>query len=263
MKDSEQIKKEVREKYGRIASGPSSSCGCGCQKPENDYSVVADDYSHLEGYNPDADLKLGCGIPTEYAMIEPGDTVVDLGSGAGNDCFVARALTGETGQVIGIDFTDEMVGKAQRNVTTLGYENVRFVKGEIEQIPLNDETADVVVSNCVMNLVPDKNKAFSETYRILKKGGHFSISDIVTHGDLPEGLKESAAMYAGCVAGAIDVDDYLEVIKNAGFKNISIQSQKTANVPESVMLEYISREELEDYKRSGRGIFSVTVYGEK
>lgn len=262
MKDTEQIKNEVRKKYGRIAA-ESSSCCCGNKQKEKDYSVVSEDYSNLEGYNPDADLKLGCGIPTEYANIKPGDTVVDLGSGAGNDCFVARSITGDRGKVIGIDFTDEMIEKAQRNVSVLGYNNVQFIRGEIENIPLEDETADVVVSNCVMNLVPDKNKAFRETYRILKKGGHFSISDIVTHGELPEGLRESAALYAGCVAGAIDLDDYLKIIKDAGFGQVIIQRQKTANVPEPVMLEYISREELEDYRKSGRGIFSVTVYAEK
>lgn len=262
MKNGEQLKNEVREKYGRIAK-ESSSCSCGCKQEEKDYSVVADDYSNLKGYNPDADLKLGCGIPTEYAMIKQGDTVVDLGSGAGNDCFVARAITGDQGRVIGIDFTDEMIAKAERNASVLGYNNVQFIKGEIEDIPLDDETADVVVSNCVMNLVPDKNKAFSETYRILKKGGHFSISDIVTNGELPEGLRESAAMYAGCVAGAIDLDDYLNIVKNAGFNQVSVQRQKSANVSESVMLEFITPQELEDYKNSGRGIFSVTVYAEK
>lgn len=201
-----------------------SCCGVGasCYEPGDtekmiEFSVFADDYSNLKGYNEAADLGLGCGLPTEFAKIQKGQTVVDLGSGAGNDCFVARAETGETGQVIGLDFTPEMIDKARTNAKKLGFSNVRFIYGDIEAIPLEDNVADVVVSNCVMNLVPSKEKAYAETYRILKPGGHFSISDIVIEGELPEELKKAAEMYAGCVSGAIQKDDYLSIITKSGF----------------------------------------------
>ncbi len=263
MKNNEQLKQEVKDKYSQIASKPTT-CGCCGTKNENPgISDQSDDYSHLEGYLPDADLNLGCGVPTEFAKISAGDTVVDLGSGAGNDCFVARALTGEEGHVIGVDFTESMVDKAKRNAAIMGYKNVEFVYGDIENIPVENDKADVVISNCVMNLVPDKEKAFAETYRILKAGGHFSISDIVIKGSLPEGLRESAALYAGCVSGAIEMDDYLAIIKKTGFKNVSVQRQKSTRVPEELMLEYIGKEEIDQYRKEGKGIFSITVYGEK
>ena len=263
MKNPDQLKTIVRERYGKIASQPASCGCCGTGTDKIEYSVLSDDYSHLKGYSPDADLKLGCGIPTEYAKIKQGDTVVDLGSGAGNDCFVARALTGESGKVIGIDFTTEMVKKAKMNASKLNFTNVEFIFGDIENIPLPENTADVVVSNCVMNLVPDKQKAFRETYRILKVGGHFSISDIVLEGELPEGLQEAAALYAGCVTGAMQKEEYLKVIGEAGFRNIMIQKIQRTNLPEEILLEYISKDEIDNYTSSGKGIFSVTIYAEK
>jgi arsenite methyltransferase len=265
MKNAEELKQIVREKYGAIAdkAQTTQSCGCGCSSKEEDFTVFADDYSKLEGYVKDADLNLGCGIPTAHAHISKGDTVVDLGSGAGNDCFVARALTGETGRVIGLDFTVKMVDKARKNAGKLGYTNVEFVQGEIENMPISDNTADVVLSNCVMNLVPNKEKAFRETYRIIKPGGHFSISDIVLKGDLPEGLRNDAAMYAGCVSGAIDINDYLSIIRAAGFKNVQVQREQENVLPADVYLQYFTPEEWENYKKTGSGIFSITVYGEK
>lgn len=267
MKTSEELKQIVKEKYSEIVEKASSesSCGCecGCSTLTEDYTVFADDYSKLEGYLPDADLNLGCGMPTQYAMIKKGDTVVDLGSGAGNDCFVARAITGETGRVIGLDFTEKMVEKARNNAGKLRYKNVEFKLGEIEDMPIADNTADVVVSNCVLNLVPDKEKAFQETYRILKPGGHFSISDIVLKGDLPEGLRDDAAMYAGCVSGAIDIQEYLNIIRKAGFNNIRIQQERENELPEEIGLKYFNAEEWDLYKNSGSGIYSITVYGEK
>lgn len=267
-KTSEELKRTVKEKYGQIseqsrAENASSCCGTGCGCETVDYSVFADDYSEMEGYSSDADLGLGCGLPTEYAHIEKGDTVVDLGSGAGNDCFVARQQTGESGQVIGLDMTDKMVDKARVNASKLNFDNVSFVLGDIEEMPLDDDIADVVVSNCVLNLVPDKEKAFRETYRIIRPGGHFSISDVVTRGDLPESLKEDAEMYAGCVAGAIDIKEYLGVIEETGFKNVKVQKEKKISLPEEILVNYMSKEEIEDFKDSGTGIFSITVYGEK
>ena len=192
----------------------SSCCGSiGCCD-SMDYSIFSDDYTKLEGYNPDADLGLGCGLPTQYAGIVKGNHVLDLGSGAGNDCFVASTLVGEEGKVTGIDFTDAMLEKANKNLEKSGFKNIAFIKGDIENMPLQDNTNDVVISNCVLNLVPDKEKAFSEIRRVLKPGGHFCISDIVLTGDLPNKLKEAAEMYAGCVSGALQKSDYLKIIKS-------------------------------------------------
>lgn len=267
MTSNEQIKEMVKQKYGEIAlqdnqTNASSCCGSGCCSTEV-YNIMNEEYERLEGYNPDADLKLGCGLPTEYAKIKKGDTVVDLGSGAGNDCFVARHETGETGKVIGIDFTEAMIEKARSNAEKLQYNNVEFRLGDIEKIPITANVADVVVSNCVMNLVPDKPKAFAEVYRILKSGGHFSISDIVLTGELPERIKNAAEMYAGCVASAIQKEDYLQIIKDAGFKNITLQKEKAIIVPNDILKNYLTDEEIEIYNSNKNIIFSITVYAEK
>ncbi len=267
METNEQIKEMVKQKYAEIAlqdqeTNASSCCGSGGCSTEV-YNIMTDDYDHLDGYNPDADLKLGCGLPTEFAKIQKGDYVVDLGSGAGNDCFVARAETGETGKVVGIDFTKPMIEKARNNADKLGYNNVEFRMGDIENIPLMSNVADVVVSNCVMNLVPNKPKAFAEVQRILKPTGHFSISDIVLVGELPEKIKNAAEMYAGCVASAIQKDDYLRIIENAGFKNITLQKQKPIIVPDDILRNYLNDDEIEQYKNSETRIYSITVYAEK
>lgn len=270
MNNAEQLKEIVRQKYGAIAEQPQGSdCGCGptsCCGPETVAQVPIDmtvGYDELKGYVADADLGLGCGLPTQFAQIKPGDVVVDLGSGAGNDCFVARAETGETGRVIGLDMTPAMIDRARLNTKTLGFTNVDFVYGDIEDMPLADNLADVVVSNCVMNLVPDKQKAFNETYRILKPGGHFSISDIVLKGELPAGLQLDAELYVGCVGGAIQKEDYLQVVQDAGFKNITVQKEREIALPDSVLLKYLSPDEVADYRQQNKGIYSVTVYAEK
>jgi ubiquinone/menaquinone biosynthesis C-methylase UbiE len=268
MKSGKEIKEMVKEKYGAIADktkvqNQSSCCGstCGCSDAE--FTVMAEEYATLPGYVPEADLSLGCGLPTEFALIKPGDTVVDLGSGAGNDCFVARSLAGETGYVIGIDMTDAMTQKARANAARHGFNNVEFRAGDIEEIPINDATADVVVSNCVMNLVPDKGRAFAETFRITKPGGHFSISDIVLHGELPEGLRDEASLYAGCIAGAVQKDEYLKTISEAGFVNIRIQKERKIEVPNEILARHLSLEQLREFKRNRVGIYSLTVYGER
>ena len=267
MQTNEKLKQMVKEKYGEIAESSSSCCGptscCGTDNKVIDYSILQDDYSGLEGYVADADLGLGCGLPTEHAGIKKGDTVVDLGSGAGNDVFVARAIVGEQGKVIGLDFTQEMIDKANENNRKLGYENVEFHLGEIENIPIENDIADVVVSNCVLNLVPDKEKAFAEMYRIIKPDGHFCVSDIVLKGELPNELKKSAEMYAGCVSGAIQQDDYLEIINNAGFKNIEIKKTKIIKLPENVLAEYLTEAEVKVFKENKVGIISITVVGYK
>lgn len=267
MKNNSEIKEMVKQKYSEIALqdmaiNASSCCGSGGCSTEV-YNIMTDEYSHLEGYNPDADLKLGCGLPTEFAKIKPGDTVVDLGSGAGNDCFVARHETGDTGKVIGIDFTEAMIDKARANAEKLQFNNVEFRLGDIEQMPVTSDIADVVVSNCVMNLVPDKPKAFGEIFRILKPGGHFSISDIVLDGELPEKLRKAAEMYAGCVSGAIQQSDYLQILKDAGFSNISVQKEKPIIVPNDILKNYLSEDEILAYHNSNTSIRSITVYGEK
>ena len=224
---------------------------------------MSDDYSSLKGYNPDADLGLGCGLPTQFAKIKKGDIVVDLGSGAGNDCFVARAETGETGKVIGIDFTPAMIEKARINAEKLGFHNVEFRQGDIEKMPMTSNIADVVVSNCVLNLVPNKDGVFKEIFRVLKPGGHFSISDVVLIGELPEKIRKTAEMYSGCVSGAIQKQTYLELVEINGFKNIKIQKEKLIVIPDDILTNYLSSEEMGLLKQSGTGIFSITVYAEK
>jgi len=267
MKNETQIKDLVREKYTEIASQPkqqnySSCCGAtsSCQEV---YSIMADDYSKLEGYNPDADLGLGCGLPTEFAKIKAGDTVVDLGSGGGNDAFIARRIVGDYGQVIGIDFTEKMIELARANAARLGYKNVEFRHGDIENMPLFSNKADVIVSNCVLNLVPNKHKVFGEIFRVLKPGGHFSISDIVIDGELPAKWKEVAELYAGCVSGAIQKSEYLGIINEAGFKNMIVQKDKTINIPDDILAAYLDEEEIMEYKKELVRIASITVYAEK
>src|ERR1700742_3698212 len=235
MEKTEQIKDMVREKYSAIAlqdkaDNQSSCCGSGCCSIET-ANIMTDDYSAIDGYNPDADLGLGCGLPTQYAQIKPGDTVIDLGSGAGNDAFITRKETGETGRVIGIDFTPAMIEKARANVDKLGYNNVEFRQGDIEKMPVTANVADVIVSNCVLNLVPNKMGVFQEIYRVLKPGGHFSISDIVLVADRPSKIREAAEMYAGCVAGAIQKKEYLGLIDAAGFRAVTLQKEKPIIIP--------------------------------
>ena len=188
---------------------------------------------------------------------------MDLGSCAGNDCFVARAIAGETGKVIGLDMTEAMIEKARENAIKLGFKNVEFRLGDIEDMPIGGNRADVVVSNCVLNLVPDKQQAFREIYRILKPGGHFSISDVVINGQLPEGLQNEAEMYAGCVSAAIQKSEYLGIVQRLGFENITVQKEKTITIPDDILLNYLDAEELEAYKNGETGIFSITVYASK
>lgn len=267
MENNEQIKEMVKQKYTEIAlqdneTNASSCCGSGGCSSEV-YNIMTDDYDQLAGYNPEADLKLGCGLPTQFAKIKTGNVVVDLGSGAGNDCFVARHETGEAGKVIGVDFTEAMIQKARENAEKLNFNNVEFRLGDIENIPITANVVDVVVSNCVMNLVPNKPKAFSEVFRILKSGGHFSISDIVLTGELPDSIKNAAEMYAGCVASAIQKTDYLQIIENAGFTNITLQKEKPIIIPDDILKNYLNEDEINLYKSNQNSIYSITVYGEK
>lgn len=267
MENSESLKEIVRQKYSDIAlqdkeTNQSSCCGSSCCSTEV-YNIMSDDYSTLEGYNPEADLGLGCGLPTQFAKIKKGDTVIDLGSGAGNDCFIARNEAGEDGRIIGIDFTPAMIEKAKANAQKLGYANVEFRQGDIEKMPVTSNVADVIVSNCVLNLVPDKDAVFKEIFRVLKQGGHFSISDVVLVGELPPSLRKDAEMYAGCISGAIQKESYLELIKINGFSNITVQKEKAISIPDDILKNYLNEEELTNLKSGNVGVFSITVYAEK
>lgn len=265
MKNNEEIKEMVKQTYSEIAlqENETSSC-CGTRTNSNKvYHIMGEDYSEIEGYNPDADLGLGCGLPTQFAKIKPGDTVLDLGSGAGNDCFIARAETGESGKVIGIDFADAMVDKARLNAEKLGFNNVEFRQGDIEKMPVTSASADVIVSNCVLNLVPDKSAVFAEMYRVLKSGGHFSVSDIVLTGELPSKIKSAAEMYAGCVASAIDKEEYLGYIKQAGFSKLIIQKDKPIIVPDHILRDYMTEDEIKEYNSKETVIRSLTIHAEK
>lgn len=267
---AEDLKLVVQEKYGAIANQsillnqPQSSC-CGTSGccGELEFSMIGDEYNNVEGYNPEADLGLGCGLPTQFADLKIGDHVLDLGSGAGNDCFVARALVGETGKVTGLDFTGAMVAKAIANNQKLGFTNVEFVQGDIEEMPLPDNNFDVIVSNCVLNLVPDKNKAFAQMMRVLKPGGHFCVSDVVIKGKLPEALRKDAEMYVGCVSGANEMTEYLQIIENCGFKNTTVHKQKVISIPDHILENYLSIPEMESFKNGETGIYSLTVSGYK
>ena len=267
MPTEEQLKEIVRKKYSEIAlqdkeTNMQSCCGAGGCSTEV-YNIMSDDYTSLEGYNADADLGLGCGLPTQFARIKKGDVVVDLGSGAGNDCFIARHEVGETGKVIGVDFTTAMIDKARANAEARGFNNVEFRQGDIEHMPISANVADVIVSNCVLNLVPNKNGVFQEIYRVLKPGGHFSISDVVLVGALPDGLRKDAEMYAGCVAGAIQKEVYLELIHANGFENVIIQKEKAIVIPDDILKNYLSQDEIHSFKTGDTGIFSITVFAQK
>jgi arsenite methyltransferase len=267
METQEKLKALVKEKYTEIAlqdkeTNQSSCCGAGGCSTEV-YNIMTDDYATLEGYNPDADLGLGCGLPTQFAKIRKGDVVIDLGSGAGNDAFVARHETGVDGKVIGIDFTPAMIDRARMNAEKLGFYNVEFRQGDIEQMPVSANMADVVVSNCVLNLVPNKDAVIKEIFRVLKPGGHFSISDIVLEGQLPEAIRTATEMYAGCVSGAIQRQVYMELIEQNGFGNITVQKDKAIIVPDDILSNYLSAEEIAAFRASGTGIRSITVYAEK
>ena len=267
MQTEEQLKEIVRKKYSEIAlqdkeTNMSSCCGAGGCSTEV-YNIMSEDYTTLNGYNADADLGLGCGLPTQYAQIKKGDVVVDLGSGAGNDCFIARHETGETGKVIGIDFTPAMIDKARLNAEVRGFNNVEFRQGDIESMPITANTADVIVSNCVLNLVPNKDAVIKDIYRVLKPGGHFSISDVVLVGALPEGLRKDAEMYAGCVSGAIQKEVYMELIHANGFEQVTIQKEKAIIIPDDILINYLTTDQIAAFKNGATGIFSVTVFAKK
>ncbi len=267
MQTEQELKDLVRQKYSEIAlqdkSTNAASC-CGATTCSDEvYNIMSDDYTQLAGYNSDADLGLGCGLPTQFAKIKPGHTVIDLGSGAGNDVFIARHETGPNGKVIGIDFSEAMIDKARANAEKLGFNNVEFRYGDLEKMPVSANVADVIVSNCVLNLVPNKRQVFREIMRVLKPGGHFSISDVVLVGELPQDLKQVAEMYAGCISGAIQRNEYLGIIRETGFENMEVQKEKVITVPDDILLQYISQAALAALKEKQIGIYSITVFARK
>lgn len=272
LQDPDAVRTSVREKYAAVALGgdfgaSTSCCGpSGCGTPADlagGIQFIGDDYAAVGGYLADADLGLGCGVPTEHAEIAPGQTVLDLGAGAGIDAFVARREVGEAGRVLGVDMTPEMVTKARANAKALGYANVEFRLGEIEALPVETATVDVVISNCVLNLVPDKGRAFAETFRVLKPGGHFCVSDVVTRGALPDAVRRSAELYAGCVAGAVDEVDYLAGLASAGFEGVEVRKAREVEVPDAALAGVLSADETAALRASGAGLWSVTVFGRK
>lgn len=259
--ETTEIKETVKKAYTKVLTEKDSSC-CGpecCGTGES----MADDYTNLDGYVAEADYGLGCGTPTQFADIKEGDTVLDLGTGAGNDAFIASKIVGKKGKVIGLDMTEAMINKANDNKIKLGFNNVEFIFGEIEDMPVKRNSIDVVISNCVLNLVPDKSKAFNEIYRVLKSDGHFTISDIVVSGNIPEQIKNVAELYAGCISGAMNKDDYIKTIKESGFRDVKILKEKIIDISDELMLKYLSPDDLNQHKKSRSAIVSVTVFGKK
>lgn len=262
---AEEIRALVREKYGAIARKEASCCGSSsdCCSPADGIDMIGDAYKAVEGYHAEADLGLGCGVPTEHAGIRPGDTVLDLGAGAGVDAFVARRLVGEEGQVYGVDMTPDMVAKARANSEELGYRNVEFRLGEIEHLPFERDSMDVVISNCVLNLVPDKTGAFAEVFRVLRPGAHFCVSDIVASAPLPDGIRSAAALYIGCVAGAEPEEDYLAIVRRTGFHDVRIAKSRRIDLPDEELARHLKPEEIASARKADLHVRSVTVIGVK
>jgi ubiquinone/menaquinone biosynthesis C-methylase UbiE len=262
-----EIKRVVRERYASAAATSKRCCGAtagrGLAQPDLGLDMIGDAYKAVDGYVADADLGLGCGLPTQHAGIKPGDVVLDLGSGAGIDAFVARRIVGAQGRVIGVDMTPEMLARARENAAKLGYDNVEFRAGEIEALPVEDASIDVVVSNCVLNLVPNKAGAFAEIYRVLRAGAHFCVSDIVATGPLPEPIRKAAALYVGCVAGALPRDKYLRLIDEAGFAAIEVAETKSIDLPDEVLASHLDDARLAAFRSSGTTLQSITVRATK
>ncbi len=226
--NDQELKNAVKKGYSRVAKNASSCCSSGCcgsAKPQRISEKIGYTKEQIESAPSGSNLGLGCGNPIAFASLKEGETVLDLGSGAGFDCFLASKIVGPEGRVIGVDMTDEMVARAKANANNGGYSNVEFRLGEIEALPVEDNTVDVIISNCVINLVPDKKKAFQEAFRVLKPGGRLMVSDIVLLKGLPQFVKQSIKAYVGCVAGALQKDKYLDAIKSAGFKDVCVMQE--------------------------------------
>jgi ubiquinone/menaquinone biosynthesis C-methylase UbiE len=268
--ENKEIKEKVRQGYGKIAREGSSCCpGQSCCSPDLKAEDISRDIGYeeaeMEAVPEGANLGLGCGNPTATASIKEGETIIDLGSGAGFDSFLAANATGKNGRVIGIDMTPDMIEKARENAEKDGYKNVEFIQAEIEDIPLPDDTADIIISNCVINLSPEKKKVFSEAYRLLKPGGRVMVSDIVLKKDLPQSIRGSIEAYIGCISGAEKMEDYLGYIKGAGFNDVKILDEtvfsldninKSEVFREVIKSLDISEKDIEDAQES---ILSIKV----
>ncbi|NCF63747.1 MAG: arsenite methyltransferase [Gammaproteobacteria bacterium] len=268
MKESaSQLREMVRKKYAEVAQKPQSGCCTPCcesdAQPEDGFSMIGDAYDGASGYLADADLGLGCGVPVEHAGLQPGQTVLDLGSGAGLDAFIARQEVGDSGHVIGVDMTAEMVAKARDNAVKSHLDNVEFRLGEIEFLPILSDSIDVVISNCVLNLVPDKQRAFAEIFRVLKPGGRFCISDVVSSRELPDWVKGIAEAYAGCVSGTIPKGDYLKLIEDAGFGSVEVASERRIDIPAELIGKSLTRQQREEARDSDLHVVSITVTATK
>jgi arsenite methyltransferase len=270
-----QIKKKVREGYAKIAKQETTCCEsievcCGkATSPEEISKTIGYTDEQLRSVPDGANLGLGCGNPTALASLQPGEIVLDLGSGAGFDCFLAANKVGPTGRVIGVDMTPEMLKKAKENAKKAGYTNVEFRRGEIEKLPVEDTSVDVVISNCVINLSPDKKKVFEETFRVLKSGGRLAVSDIVLLKDLPEKIMNSVEAYVGCISGAILKDRYLQLLKDTGFIDVivtdesSYQLDVVINKPRTKALLEETGVTEEEFKKLGGYFVSIKVMGKK
>jgi SAM-dependent methyltransferase len=268
MRSEDETRTLVRERYAAIARGVKSccepvSCGCGPEMAPDGLNVIGNAYAGVAGHLAEADLNLGCGVPTRHAALRPGETALDLGSGAGNDAFIARHEVGPEGRVLGVDMTSEMIAKARANAAKLAYENVEFREGQIEQLPVASGSVDVVISNCVLNLVPDKGRAFAEMFRVLRPGGRFCVSDIVATGELPAPVRQVAALYVGCVAGAMAETDYLALLETTGFEDVRVAEAKPVELSDDALAGYMSGADIGAFRASGVALKSVTVLGTK
>lgn len=268
MQDQEEVRALVRERYGAIARGTGdccapATCGCGAEMAADGLNVIGDAYERVAGRFAEADLNLGCGVPTQHAALKPGEAVLDLGSGAGNDVFIARHEVGPAGRVIGVDMTPDMITRARANARKLGYDNVEFRLGEIEHLPVESNSIDAIISNCVLNLLPDKAPAFVEMFRVLRPGGRFCVSDIVASGELPNAVRQAAGLYVGCIAGALVEAEYFALIEAAGFKDVRIAKAQPVALPDEALSLHMSGEELAAFRASGVQLKSVTVLASK
>ena len=266
MRSNDEIRTLVRERYGAIVREGASCCapasfGCRPETAPDGLNMIGDAYVGVAGHLAEADFDLGCGVPTRHAALAAGETVLDLGSGAGNDVFIARHEVGPEGRVIGVDMTPEMIDKARTNASKLGYDNVEFRLGEIEQMPVEAGSIDVVISNCVLNLVPDKASAFAEMFRVLRPGGRFCVSDIVATGELPGRVQDAAGLYVGCVAGAMPEADYLALLRAVGFERVHVAEAKSVAIPDDALAPHMDAAELAAFRASGVALKSVTVLG--